>query len=139
MKDQNLLLSCRPKLIQMLKPKVLNVDDEPFNGLMFRNIFKNKYEIFIAESGSAGLKILEENIDINVVISDMSMPGMNGIEFTRKAKELNPDLACFILSGYDLTPEISKSIEEGLIKKYFQKPIQVDEINSSIAEELILK
>ena len=120
----------------MRKAKILNVDDEPINGLLFSSIFKNKYEVLTAQSGLSGLKILEENMDIKVVISDMKMPGMNGIEFTKKVKELYPFLSCFILSGYDITSEITQLIDDGLIIKYFQKPIQIDEITATIIKEL---
>lgn len=116
----------------MEKIKVLNVDDEPINGMMFRSVFKDKYIVFTAESGSAGLDILSENKDIDVVISDMRMPGMNGIEFIKIAKDLYPGIRCFVLTGYNVTPEIQKSIDSGLLCECFVKPLNMKEIEESI-------
>jgi two-component system response regulator (stage 0 sporulation protein F) len=111
---------------------VLNVDDEPINRMLFTSIFKNKYNVFTAESGLAGLEILRNNSDIGIVISDMKMPGMDGIEFIGKAKELYPQILYFILTGFDITPEIQKSLETGLIIKCFRKPLNMKEIEETI-------
>ncbi|HAN19435.1 MAG: hypothetical protein A2X13_02055 [Bacteroidetes bacterium GWC2_33_15] len=113
---------------------ILYVDDEPINLMLFEQMFKTKYKILTAESGYSGLNILNKNPEIKVVISDMKMPGMNGIEFILKAKELFPNILFYILTGYEITPEIQESLENGLISKYFQKPFNMKEIDDSISE-----
>jgi two-component system, response regulator, stage 0 sporulation protein F len=118
---------------------ILNVDDEPINRMLFKSIFKNKYNVLTAESGSSGLELLRDNADIDVVISDMKMPGMNGIEFISKARELYPGIIYFILTGFDITPEIQKSLETGLICKCFKKPLNLKEIDETIREKLSVK
>ena len=110
---------------------ILNVDDEPINRMLFTSIFKNKYNVFTAESGLAGLEILR-NGNIDIVISDMKMPGMDGIEFIGKARELYPQILYFILTGFDVTPEIQKSLETGMIIKCFRKPLNMKEIEETI-------
>lgn len=116
--------------------KLLYVDDEQINLMLFQNIFKKKYTVIIAESGFKGLEILQKEKEIKVIISDMKMPGMNGLEFIQKAKEKFPNILFFILTGYDITPEIQKSLENGLISKYFQKPFNMKEIDETITQEL---
>lgn len=116
--------------------KLLYVDDEQINLMLFQNIFKKKYTVIIAESGFKGLEILQKEEEIKVIISDMKMPGMNGLEFIQKAKEKFPNILFFILTGYDITPEIQKSLENGLISKYFQKPFNMKEIDETITQEL---
>jgi response regulator RpfG family c-di-GMP phosphodiesterase len=111
---------------------VLYVDDEPLNLFLFSSVFKNIYNVMTAESGFTALDMIVKNKSINVVIADMKMPGMNGIEFIEKARELIPGLDCFIMTGYDVTPEIQKSIDDGLVKQYFRKPMDKSEIISSI-------
>jgi len=118
---------------------VLNVDDEPINRMLFQSVFKNKYRVLTAESGSSGLEILQDNRNIDVVISDMKMPGMNGIEFINKARELFPEKSYFILTGFDITPEIQKSLDTGSICKCFRKPLNMKEIEESINERLAIK
>ena len=113
---------------------LLYVDDEPINLTVFELNFRKKYNVITAPSGEKGLLELEKNDDIIIVISDMKMPGMNGIEFIKKAKNSFPNISYFILTGFDITDEISKAIEEKLIQKYFRKPFNVNEIDSTISE-----
>ncbi len=112
--------------------KVLYVDDEPINLMLFKANFKKKFEIITAESGSEGLLRLKENSNTKVVISDMKMPGMNGIEFIRIAKKDFPNVSFYILTGFDITDEISNALDENLIHKYFQKPFNISEIEYAI-------
>jgi response regulator RpfG family c-di-GMP phosphodiesterase len=115
---------------------ILYVDDEPINLMLFKNMFKNRYNVFTAESGMSGLSVLKGNPNIIVVISDMKMPKMNGIEFILKAKELYPTVYFFILTGYEITDEIQECLNKGLICKYLQKPFNIKEIDDSITERL---
>jgi two-component system response regulator (stage 0 sporulation protein F) len=112
---------------------ILYVDDEPINLILFRSVFKNQYTIHTAESGIAGIKVLAETGNIDIVISDMKMPGMDGLEFISKARDLYPMITFFILTGYDLTPEIQSSIESGLVKRCFQKPMNIKAISDCIS------
>ena len=118
---------------------VLNVDDEPINRMLFQSVFKNKYRVLTAESGSSGLELLQDNRNIDVVISDMKMPGMNGIEFINKARELFPEKSYFILTGFDITPEIQKSLDTGSICKCFRKPLNMKEIEETINSKIAIK
>lgn len=116
------------------KTKILYVDDEETNLLLFEANFCNNYNVLIADNPVSGLETLEKYMDIEVVISDMRMPGINGIEFITKAKERFPDKYYYILTGYDITAEIQDAIEKGLIKKYFSKPFDINVIEASIGE-----
>jgi len=118
------------------KITLLYVDDEPINLMLFEAIFRVKYEIIVARSGKEGLEKLKSNPQIEVVISDMRMPEMNGLSFISEAKLLYPKIYYYILSGYDITREIQESIANGLILQYFQKPFKVDEINRAIEERI---
>jgi two-component system, response regulator, stage 0 sporulation protein F len=112
--------------------KILYVDDEPINLMLFERIFGKKYNIMTAESGLSGMKILSENLDIRIVISDMRMPLMDGLEFTKKAKENFPGIIFFILTGFGITEPIMEALDINLIDRYFQKPYQMEEINNAI-------
>jgi two-component system, response regulator, stage 0 sporulation protein F len=115
---------------------ILYVDDERINLMLFKAIFGKKFNVITAESGEQGLQVLNANIETVGVISDMRMPGMNGIEFIKKAKNVFPELFYFILTGYDITPEISVALDENLIHKYFQKPFNNMEVERAIDEAL---
>jgi two-component system, response regulator, stage 0 sporulation protein F len=121
----------------MDKPiKLLYVDDEPLNLKLFTINFSKIYSVLTADSGLEGLSLLAVHPDTNVVISDMKMPGMNGIEFIRMAKKEFPKIYFFILTGYDITDDIAAALQEGLINKYFRKPFNMKEIERSIREAL---
>ncbi len=116
--------------------KILYVDDEPINTKLFEISFKDKFPVISAENGLHGLDVLNANSDTKIVLSDMKMPVMNGIEFIEKAKEKYPDKKFFILTGFEITDEIQKAIETGLIVKYFRKPLNMKDIETSINEAI---
>jgi response regulator RpfG family c-di-GMP phosphodiesterase len=112
---------------------VLYVDDEDINLFLFERSFRAHYHVITANSGEAGLQKLEDKAsDIIVVISDMRMPGMDGITFIRRAKEKHTNIAYFILTAFDFSEEIDKALEEKLINKFFTKPFDIEQIKSSI-------
>ncbi|HAN79673.1 MAG TPA: response regulator [Bacteroidales bacterium] len=119
-----------------MKIKVLYVDDEPINLKIFELYYSKKYEIITAGNGNEGLTMLEIEPGVAIVISDMSMPGMSGIEFIKKAKEKYPTKKFYILTGFDITDEIKEALDTGLILKYFNKPFDVKEIESVIEDAL---
>jgi len=116
------------------KIKILYVDDEPINLMLFEHTFQAKYETKIASSGWDGLEELHNDSGIKIVISDMRMPGMNGLEFITQAKEMYPHILFYILTGYDISEEIAAALKDGLIHKYFQKPFKMVEIDKAISE-----
>jgi two-component system, response regulator, stage 0 sporulation protein F len=118
---------------------VLYVDDESLNLKLFEINFGKRYNIISAHSGFEGLSILKSNPEIRVVISDMRMPGMNGIEFIELAKKEFPEIDYFLLTAYGLSGEILNALNEKLIKKYFSKPFRSHEIESSIEETIAKK
>ncbi|MFA6402437.1 MAG: response regulator [Salinivirgaceae bacterium] len=118
------------------KPMLLYVDDEPINLMLFEANFKQNYTVITAESGIIGLEKLYSNNEFVVVISDMKMPEMNGIEFITLAKKEFPNIAYYILTGYDITQEISEALKNKLIFRYFRKPFNLKEIEDAIIEAL---
>lgn len=112
--------------------KILYVDDEKINLLLFRSLFNSKYEILTAESPSEGLQLLEDEQDIDIVISDMKMPIMNGVEFIEKAKAKFQDITYFILTGFDHNEEVIAAVEKQLIKEFFTKPFNREKIEQGL-------
>jgi len=116
---------------------ILYVDDEQINLDVFKFNFRNIYTVYTAHSGVEGLELLKNHSAISVVISDMKMPGMNGLEFIKKAKITHQNIVFFILTGFDITVEISDAINEKLIHKYFRKPFNIREIEASIQDAFL--
>lgn len=114
------------------KNKILYVEDEKINRMLFDKIFSKKYDVHIAESGEEGLAILESHNNIPVVVSDLKMPHMDGLEFIGIAKVKHPQIKYFILTGFDMNEDINEAIESNLIHQYFMKPCNFNEIDLAI-------
>jgi len=116
--------------------KVLYVDDEVMNLFLFENLLAGKFEILTAKSPELGLEILKNDDTIDIVISDMKMPVMNGLQFIEKAQEYYKKCPYLILSGYHKIPEIEEALESGMIRGYLQKPFEVNQITATIHQEI---
>jgi len=113
--------------------KILYVDDEEVNLFLFEITFKSVFTVTTAMSGLDALVLLEKQADFDLVISDMHMPIMNGLEFLSKAKEIKKEIPCIILSGYEKTKVMEDAIRTGMIKEYLSKPYDKDQL-----EQLVL-
>ncbi len=116
--------------------KIIYVDDEQINLELFKINFRNDFEIFVADSAIKGLEIIAEN-NINVIISDLKMPHMNGLEFIEKIKSENPSKICILLTAFMESDVMLKAINNELIYRYIMKPWRKEEIKEII--ELALK
>ena len=119
-----------------MKYKVLFVDDEPNILEAYRRQFRKIFLVHTAVGGQEGLNALTEQGAFAVVISDLKMPGMNGIEFLSKVKALSPDTVRMMLTGYaDLQTAID-AVNEGNIFRFLTKPCPPDKLALAIGEGL---
>lgn len=113
---------------------LLLVDDEDnIVSSLKRLLRRDGYNIIIANSGPQGLQRLAEH-DVDVILSDQRMPGMTGVEFLRRAKELYPHTVRMVLSGYTELQSITDAINEGAIYKFLTKPWDDERVRSHIQE-----
>ena len=107
---------------------ILFVDDEPNILSSLRRLFRSEgYQTLIAESGEAGLKILEtETVDL--IVSDMRMPEMDGAHFLEIARARWPDTMRLLLTGYADVSSIMQAVNRGEIYRYITKPWDENEI-----------
>lgn len=114
---------------------ILYVDDEDVNLFLFKANFKSKFNVITSISPIEALSELDaHHDDIIVVISDMRMPIMNGIEFIKKAKEKYDDIYYYILTGFDYNDEIEDALTNNVIQKFFTKPFNTEEIEQAVYE-----
>ena len=113
--------------------KVLFVDDEKINLMLFKVNFRSKFSVFTAENAEEAIEILQQEADIDVVVTDMKMPGIDGIEFARMVNSKFTGKDVYLLTGFGLLPEIEKAIEEGIIRNYLGKPLNFKELERIIA------
>ncbi len=115
--------------------KILFVDDEENVLKSLERLFMDEeYEILTALSGFDGLKLLSENPDMALIVSDHRMPGMTGVEFLTKAREITPDSKRVVLTGYADTEAAIDAINEGGVDRYLSKPWDDDLLKSVVAD-----
>ncbi len=106
----------------MNKIKVLFVDDEVhiLNSIK-RSILDEEIEPLLAMSGEIALKYFEENT-IAVIVTDMKMPNMSGLELLKRVKEISPNTIRIVLSGYTQLPQILATVNSVSVFRYITKP-----------------
>lgn len=111
-----------------MKPNVLLVDDEHEILMAYqRNLFKI-FKVHVATSGLEALEVIRTEGPFAAVLSDYNMPGMNGIDFLSKVKDLSPDTTRIIITGYaDVSVAIS-AVNNGKVFRFLTKPISMDNL-----------
>ena len=118
---------------------LLIVDDEENVLSSLRRLLRGAgYQIVVARSGPEGLARLAEH-DVDVIVSDQRMPGMTGVEFLRRAKELHPETVRIVLSGYTELQSITDAVNEGAIYKFLTKPWDDERLRAHVAEAFARK
>jgi len=116
--------------------KILCVDDEPNVLNALKRLFLDEpYTILTAASGQEGLEIIEKE-NVQIIISDYRMPGMNGVDFLKEARKKWPDTVRIVLSGYADTAAIVSAINEGQIYKFVPKPWNDEELKVTISNAI---
>ncbi len=106
---------------------VLFVDDEAsVLRSIKRGVFEEAYESLFAESGAEALELLETH-DVQVLVTDMRMPEMTGLELLRIVQEKHPDIVRIVLSGYTHVTTLLTAINHGHIYKFITKPWQLED------------
>jgi two-component system probable response regulator PhcQ len=120
----------------MANPKIMIVDDEENILNSLKRLFrKEPYEILTAISGDEGLKILEDH-QVDLIISDLKMPEMNGIEFLKRVKEKNPVPLRIMLTGHADLKNVIEAIDQGEIYRFLLKPWDDEELKMTIRQAL---
>lgn len=112
--------------------KIIFVDDESFILSSIRRAMRTyPYQVFFAESAMDALEILKDN-DIDIIISDMRMPVVGGIELLRQVRDKYPKVYRLILSGQVDQSEVFKAIMSGIAFEYLTKPWSNEQLLSKI-------
>jgi response regulator RpfG family c-di-GMP phosphodiesterase len=102
--------------------KVLFIDDDESILETFERVLGFDYEVETASSGPDGLKVLQEEGPFAVVVSDLRMPEMDGVETLARIKELSPNTVRVMLTGHaDLEASIA-AVNEGRVFRFLTKP-----------------
>ncbi|MGQ9603117.1 MAG: HD domain-containing phosphohydrolase [bacterium] len=105
-----------------MNTRVLFVDDDPNILAAFKRQLYKDFEVYTALGGEQGLELLKSKAPFSVVVADMSMPGMDGITFLTKVKEMAPDAVRIMLTGHSTLDTAVAAVNEGNIFRFLTKP-----------------
>ncbi len=117
---------------------ILVVDDEPDVELLFRQQFRRdlragRFDMEFAQSAPAALQRITDaaGVSLILILSDINMPGMSGLELLPKAKAARPDVPVIMITAYG-DPDTKRKAMEGGAEALFTKPIDFGALRSEI-------
>jgi response regulator RpfG family c-di-GMP phosphodiesterase len=102
--------------------KILFVDDDANLLAGFRRNLRSQFDFDTALGGDEALTLIRKAGDYAVVVADMNMPGMNGIELLEHVRELSPDTVSLMLTGNADQPTAVDSVNRGRVFRFLNKP-----------------
>lgn len=113
---------------------ILLVDDEvPFVDTMIKRLSKRQMDVSAAYDGPQALSKLKEQPNIEVIILDVKMPGMDGIETLTEIKKVHPLVEVIMLTGHATVESAIDGMKKGAYD-YLMKPCDIDLLVSKVAE-----
>ncbi|HSS98974.1 MAG TPA: HD domain-containing phosphohydrolase, partial [Terriglobales bacterium] len=117
--------------------KILFVDDEPAVLDGYKRTLYREFEIDTAVGGEQGLQVIESHGPYAVVVSDMRMPGMDGVQFLSQVRQTAPNTVRMILSGQSDMDATIAAVNEGNIFRFLTKPCDKDALGKAVTTGLI--
>lgn len=118
----------------MYESKVLFVDDDPKVLSGMDRQLSDEFDMHTADGPTAGLKAIEDEGPFDVIVSDMRMPEMTGIEMLKEVRRTNPDTVRIILTGYADLDSTIDAVNEGNIFRFLSKPCPAEVLKTAIMD-----
>jgi two-component system response regulator PilR (NtrC family) len=117
------------------RPRILVVDDEPSMREMLRIVLRRDgYDVVLAQNGTDGMERLRTE-PFDLLLSDIRMPDVSGVEVLRAAKEINQEILAFMMTAFASTETAVEAMRLGALD-YFTKPFSMDELRLKIRQHL---
>ncbi|HQQ00951.1 MAG TPA: sigma-54 dependent transcriptional regulator [bacterium] len=118
------------------KYRILIVDDDGGQrGLLSSFLSGQGFTILTAASGEESIEILDRDEDIHIIISDVRMPGMSGLDTLRLTRQRYPTLPVLLVTAYADIRDAVRAMQDGAVN-YLEKPIDLDELLSSVQKAI---
>ncbi len=114
-----------------MSKKILIIDDEEGIRESLKLILEDNYDIILAENPAQGIDIIEKSKDVSLILIDIKMPKMNGLEALKQIKEKRPDIKVIFVTGYKSVETASEAAHLGA-NGYITKPFKPAEILEAV-------
>ncbi|HBR15555.1 MAG TPA: hypothetical protein DD723_08480 [Candidatus Omnitrophica bacterium] len=118
-------------MLDKSRGKILICDDEEGIRESLKLILSNHYNLMVTDSGEQCVELVNNAPDIGLVLLDIKMPNVNGLEVLKLVKEKRPNLSVVIITGYKSVETASEAANLGA-SGYIVKPFKSDEILSTV-------
>jgi len=105
-------------------------DDDNLRSVMVETLRSGDYEVADAESGERALQMLKQN-EFNLIITDLMMPGIKGIDLISEAKKIAPDCGILLISAYGTIEKAVEAMKRGAFD-FLTKPFSISQIESRV-------
>ncbi len=121
-------------LERLSKLKVLYVEDNKEVREQTLKMLEDFFnDVHVSENGLDGLKLFKSAKDFNLIITDINMPIMNGIEMSKSIREINTEVPIIVMSAHNENT-IFENIKQYNISRYLFKPLDLDEFIKTLQE-----
>jgi|WetSurMetagenome_2_1015567.scaffolds.fasta_scaffold00535_4 PAS domain S-box-containing protein len=111
---------------------ILVVEDEDINWYYLYEILKSKVKTIRAENGKMAIELIKQHPEINIVLMDIKLPDINGLDLTRIIKSINSEIRIIAQTAFALSGDEEKALEAGC-SGYITKPVNKEELLNLIA------
>ena len=132
--DQAGLTTADPNAAPKRRGKLLIVDDEEGPRMSLRVIFKDKYDLLMAEDGPTAIELAQQN-DVDVAILDIRMAGMSGIEVLERLRFVRPDIEAIMMTAFETTDTMRQALRLRACD-YINKPFDLATIRSAVDQAM---
>ncbi len=118
-----------------MKPAILIVDDEKDTRELMARALGADYRVATAADAELALKALEADPSIALMLSDVRMPGADGLQLLKAAKKMRPNLACILLTAFGTVDQAVAAMKDGA-DDFIMKPVDLDQLDLRVAKAL---
>lgn len=113
--------------------RILVVDDEEHTRLGYGEILKLAgYDVVLADNGLDGLN-KASNDEYDLIVTDLRMPKMNGLEFIEKLRDFDPDMRVIVITAFGSFKSYNQTAKLGVVE-YLNKPVRAKELKEAVGK-----
>lgn len=119
-----------------MSTKILIVDDEPALLRAYRRKLRRWEDVEYAESASEALAILENRSEVALILTDLNMPGLDGLALLSQSRRLSPKTKRFLMTGTPQEERVLQAVDSGVVERCLGKPFKAALLMQLLEENL---